>query len=53
MTGARLGAVRRVGLRRYWRHWRLVAWWFTYVWPDKCVSCGRRWRGHRKECYFA
>jgi hypothetical protein len=40
-------------LRRYWRHLPLVRLWFFYVWPDRCMSCKRRWRDHHEECYFA
>ncbi len=39
--------------RRYWRHAPVVRWWFMYVTPEGCMSCGRRWRDHRDDCYFA
>jgi hypothetical protein len=39
--------------RRYWRHAPVIRWWFMYVWPDKCLSCGSRWRDHHEGCYFA
>lgn len=38
--------------RRYWRHAPVVRWWFMYVTPEKCMSCGER-RGHNDSCYFA
>lgn len=40
-------------LRRYWRHLPVIRWWSMYVRPDKCLSCGRRWRDHAETCYFA
>lgn len=39
--------------RRYWRHLPVIRWWFMYAWPERCMSCERRWRDHRDECYFA
>ncbi len=39
--------------RRYWRHAPVVRWWFMYAAPERCMSCGRRWRAHDDDCYFA
>lgn len=38
---------------RYWRHLPVIRWWWLYVRPERCMSCGERGGDHDPGCYFA